>query len=112
MGTTMVAEAVFEVVSEMIMAISAETAETAARLVKPKVSAMPVPMTSARPVSERSVPSAMPQPKRMTVPQSMRAASFQFIVKRRSAQLTGRMKRSTAAIIATVPSSSLLPTRL
>src|SRR3712207_8372014 len=52
-GTTMVAEAVFEVVSEMTMAMSAETAETASRLVKPKVSAMPLPMTSARPVSER-----------------------------------------------------------
>ena len=48
------------------MAMSAETAETASRLVKPKMSAMPLPMISARPVSERSVPSAMPQPKRMT----------------------------------------------
>jgi hypothetical protein len=65
-------------------------------------------MISARPVSESSVPSAMPQPKRMTVPQSMREASFQFIVKRRSGQFSGRRKRSAAATIATVPSSSRL----
>jgi hypothetical protein len=44
MGTTMVALAVFEVVSEMRMAMSAETAETASRLEKPKASATPVPM--------------------------------------------------------------------
>jgi hypothetical protein len=88
--------------------MSAATAETASRLVKPRASAMPLPRVSASPLSESSVPSAMPLPKRMMVPQSILAASFQLRVKRRSAQLTGRIKRMAAAMIATVPSSSLL----
>jgi hypothetical protein len=75
MGTTMVALAVLEVVSEMRMAIIAETAETASRLEKPKASAMPVPRVSARPVSASSIPSAMPHPKRSIVPQSAAAAA-------------------------------------
>jgi hypothetical protein len=41
-------------------------------------------------------------------PQSIFAASFQFIVKRRSDQFMGRRNRSAAPMIATVPSSSLL----
>ena len=68
--------AVLDVVSEIRMAMSAATAETASRLVKPRASAMPLPMTSASPVSESRVPSAMPEPKRMIVPQSILAASF------------------------------------
>jgi hypothetical protein len=68
MGTTIVALAVLEVVSEIRMAIIAETAETASRLVKPRASAMPVPRVSARPVSASSIPSAMPHPKRIIVP--------------------------------------------
>jgi hypothetical protein len=69
MGTTMVADAVLLVVSEMMMAMSAATAETASRLVKPKVLAMPLPMVSARPVLERSEPRVMPAPKSRMVPQ-------------------------------------------
>ena len=108
MGTTIVALAVLEVVSEIRMAIIAETAETASRLVKPRASAMLVPRVSARPVSASSIQSAMPHPKRIIVPQSIFAASFQFIVKRRSDQFMGRRNRSAAPMIATVPSSSLL----
>ena len=48
-----------------------------------------LPMVSARPVSESSVPSAMPQPKSRIVPQSILTASFQFRVKRRSDQFIG-----------------------
>jgi hypothetical protein len=43
MGTTIVALAVFEVVSEMRLAIIAETAETASWLEYPRASDMPVP---------------------------------------------------------------------
>jgi hypothetical protein len=49
MGTTIVALAVLLVVSEMRMAMSAATAETARRLVTPRAPAMPLPRVSASP---------------------------------------------------------------
>ena len=63
-------------------------------------------MTSASPVSESSEPSVSPAPKSSTVPQSMRVASFQVSVKRRSPQFSGSMNSSAAARMATTPSST------
>ena len=86
-----------DVVSEMTIAISAATAETASRLVTPRASAMPVPRVSASPVSESSVPSTMPHPNRMTVPQSILTASFQFMVNRRRSQSIGQQEQQHRA---------------
>src|SRR5918997_1288834 len=48
MGTTMVAPAVLEVVSEIRTAMTAETADTATTLVNPKMLAMPLPVVSGQ----------------------------------------------------------------
>ena len=81
--------AVLDVVSEMIRATIVERRVMAKRLDTPRPLVRPSPMVSARPVSERSVPSAMPEPKSRIVPQSILTASFQLRVKRRSDQLIG-----------------------
>src|SRR5215212_7955874 len=103
-GTTIPTLAVLEVVSEMSIATTVASRVIPSRLVRPRALVTPPPMVLASPVSERSLPRVMPAPKSRMVPQSMRTASFQVMVKRRSAQLIGRIKRSAAARIATTPS--------
>ena len=103
-GTTIAALAVLLVVSEMSTATITTTIVTPSRLETPRLSESDSPTTVARPVSLSSVPSVMPPPNRMTVPQSIRAAWFQLSVKRRRAQSTGSTNSSAAARIATMPS--------
>ena len=62
------------------------------------------PMLAASPVENAMEPSARPPPNRKIVPQSMRTASAQDIVKRRCCQLTGSMNRSIAPVIAAAAS--------
>src|ERR687894_147767 len=103
-GTTIPTLAVLEVVSEMSIATTVASSVMPSRLVRPRALVTPLPMVLASPVSESNLPRVMPAPKSRMVPQSMRTASFQVMVKRRSAQLIGRIKRSAAARIATTPS--------
>src|SRR5215218_10641951 len=77
-GTTIVALAVLEVVSEINRATIVERMDVAKRLDTPRPLVRPSPIVSARPVSERRVPSAMPEPKSRIVPQSIHTASFQL----------------------------------
>ena len=103
-GTTIAALAVLLVVSEMITATTTTTIVTPRRLDTPIASDSDSPTTVASPVWLSRVPSVMPPPNRMTVPQSIPAAWFQLRVKRRRAQSTGSTKSSEAARIATMPS--------
>jgi hypothetical protein len=103
-GTTIPTLAVLLVVSEIRMATTVAMTVIPSRLVTPKALVTPSPMVLASPVLESNEPRVMPAPKSRMVPQSMRTASFQVRVKRRSDQLTGRRKRSDAARIATTPS--------
>src|SRR3712207_2357630 len=68
-GTTTAADAVFDVVSEMMIARITANTVIAKVLVSPRVSAEALPMVSARPVSASSEPKMIPVPKSRIVPQ-------------------------------------------
>ena len=106
MGTTIAADAVFDVVSEMITATMTDTMVIGTSVETPRLSLSDSPTTLASPVDDSRLPSVMPAPNRMIVPQSIWLAWFQFSVKRRRAQSTGRTKSRAAATIATTPSSA------
>ena len=104
-GTTMAALAVLLVVSEMITAMTTTRIAMVSSLDTFSVSDRPSPIFLASPVFDIRLPSAIPEPNSRIVPQSIRAASFQFRVKRRSGQESGRTNSRPAASTATTPSS-------
>src|SRR5918998_5639420 len=75
MGTTMVAPAVLEVVSEIRTAMTAETADTATTLVNPKMLAMPLPVVSGQ-AGLRAGPASRPGQDRRAHRASLRHRGF------------------------------------
>lgn len=104
MGMTILADAVLDVVSLIIiprptaMAVIPHWEDAPNTLIKP------LPIASARPVENIKLPRVNPPPNRSIVPQSILEASFQVMVNFLFLRSTGRMKRSDAAIKATIPS--------
>src|SRR3990172_5383001 len=96
-GTTMLAEAVLEVVSVTRMAQSVATAVIVHRLGSPAAPNRPCANRSASFVEYISPPRLSPPPKRRMVPQSIWTASFQVSAPRGGFHSTGRRKRSDAA---------------
>ena len=109
-GTTMLAAAVFDVVSVMRMAKAVATAVMPHRLGSPLAPSSPCASRSASPVEYISVPRLKPPPKSRMVPQSILTASAQPSAPRGGVHATGRRNSSEAASTAATPSSRRSPT--
>ena len=105
-GTTMLAEAVFDVVSESRMATPVKTVVSSIGPAPGSHDVSPSPIAVARPVEKARSPIASPPPYSSTMPQSIRAASSQVIVNLRAAQCTGSTNSSIAPSIAATPSGT------
>jgi len=103
-GTTMLAEAVFDVASltRIDMKIAAKVMPQTE--VAPLKVRRPLPTASASFVSNMRLPRLIPPPKRSRVPQSIFVACFQDMVNSRSFQFTGSIKRRPAPIRAATAS--------
>src|SRR6185503_882988 len=103
-GTTIVAAAVFDVVSERTIATAVNNATRPNRLSAFNAPASPSPIQRARPVPNIKSPNANPPPNSRMVPQSMRTASRQPNVNSILRALTGNTNRSSAPASAAMDS--------
>src|SRR3990172_4425168 len=103
-GTTILAEAVLEVVSLIKTAVMIAIRVIGQREDAPVREIIQKPSFSARPVENIRLPKVKPPPNNSMVPQSIRTASLQLTVNSLCFQLTGRTNNSRAARMAAAAS--------